>query len=84
MGAGATRHDERMAPRRPHRAHPAGDEPHPRFPPASERTSLVRVRWARVERAMRTSTPLAAFSLDLAVTTGVVVIAALLSVTVLA
>ena len=42
-------------------------------------TVLAYVRWARVERAMRTRTDLPAFGLGLAVTVGVVVVAVLLA-----
>lgn len=43
-------------------------------------TALAYVRWARVERAMRTHTPLPAFGLGLAMALAVVVVAVLLAV----
>ena len=43
-------------------------------------TILAMVRWARVERALRTGTPLPAFSLGYVLTTGVLVGAVLLVV----
>ncbi|MCW2792353.1 MAG: hypothetical protein JWO76_1451 [Nocardioides sp.] len=43
-------------------------------------TALAFVRWARVERAMRTRQPLPAFTLGLAATVTVVLVAALLAV----
>ncbi len=41
---------------------------------------LAYVRWARIERAMRTSTPLPAFGLGLLITAAVVLVALLLVV----
>jgi putative membrane protein len=46
-------------------------------------TVLALVRWARIERAMRTGQPLPAFSLGILMTVAVVVGAALLSVVLL-
>ena len=43
-------------------------------------TALAYLRWARVEKAMRTLTPLPAFTLGLAMALAVVVIAVLLAV----
>lgn len=43
-------------------------------------TALAFVRWARVERAIRTRTPLPAFTLGLAATVTVVLVAVLLAV----